>query len=431
MDIRRSILNAVNREFNIEYNIDINNYLTVQALENNLTVKLSVNTCEYCIDGDGNWKTLVADTNTEPINTGHILSFRGNLTPASSNGIGTFTISKKCNLKGNCMSMLYGDNAVDNNSVASYGFQGLFTSATSIISAADLQLPATTINTYCYRNMFQGCSGLVYPPKILPAKSAKSYCYYQMFAGCKALVETPILSATTLASYCYNYMFNGCSKLTKVSDLPAKTVTTYSYSNMFKSCTSLVDIPNLLFTSASGSYACTSMFEGCTKIKNLPSGFLGNCKTLGWSGYGRMFYGCTSLEDAPEILPATTLTNSCYQHMFYNCSKLKNVPQLPATTLIDNCYRYMFYGCKAITESPVLKATTLTSQCYLQMFYNCTNLTKITMLATDVSASRCLSNWVSGITTAGTFVKNASMNDLPTSASGIPSGWTIEDYIEN
>ena len=35
--------------------IDIANYLTIEALEDGLTASLSVNTCEYCVDGDGNW----------------------------------------------------------------------------------------------------------------------------------------------------------------------------------------------------------------------------------------------------------------------------------------------------------------------------------------------------------------------------------------
>lgn len=30
------------------------NYLTIEALEDGLTAKLSTNACEYCIDGDSN-----------------------------------------------------------------------------------------------------------------------------------------------------------------------------------------------------------------------------------------------------------------------------------------------------------------------------------------------------------------------------------------
>ena len=107
---------------------DLNNYLTIEALENGLTVSLSVNACEYCVDGDDNWKTLSAGTVTESVNNGHTLSFRGNLTPNSTKGIGTFTINKKCNLKGNCMSMLFGSNAANKYSLGGkrYAFYKLF-----------------------------------------------------------------------------------------------------------------------------------------------------------------------------------------------------------------------------------------------------------------------------------------------------------------
>lgn len=33
--------------------IDINNYLTIEALEDGLTASLSTNACQYCIDGSG------------------------------------------------------------------------------------------------------------------------------------------------------------------------------------------------------------------------------------------------------------------------------------------------------------------------------------------------------------------------------------------
>ena len=71
--------------------MNIDNYLTIEALEDGLTASLSTNVVEYCVDGDGNWKSLAAGNTTESINTGQTLSFRGNLTPSSSNGIGTFT----------------------------------------------------------------------------------------------------------------------------------------------------------------------------------------------------------------------------------------------------------------------------------------------------------------------------------------------------
>ena len=97
---------------------DIDNYLTIVALEDGLTAALSGNTVEYCVDGDGNWKSLSSNTNTESINKGQTLSFRGTLTPASGKGVGRFKIRKSCDLTGNCNSLLFGDDAVNNNSLS-------------------------------------------------------------------------------------------------------------------------------------------------------------------------------------------------------------------------------------------------------------------------------------------------------------------------
>ena len=319
------------------------NYLTIEALEDGLTASLSTNACEYCIDGDGNWLSLAAGATTQSVNTGHTLSFRGNLTPTSSAGIGTFTISKRCNLEGNCMSMLFGDNVANNLSLTNYAFYKLFYNCTNIIRVSSNFLPATTLANYCYEYMFQNCTSLVNAPA-LPATKLANYCYSNMFYGCTSLTTAPELPATTLANYCYR----------------------------------------------------------------------------------SMFYGCSSLTTAPS-LPATTLAAHCYSGMFSRCSKLTTAPALPVTILANYCYRSMFYGCSSLTTAPSLPATTLADGCYEYMFYGCSKLNYIKMLATNISATDCLYNWVSGVASTGTFVKNPAMTSLPTGTSGIPSGWTVVD----
>ena len=113
-----------------------------------------------------------------------------------------------------------------------------------------------------------------------------------------------------------------------------------------------------------------------------------------------MFYGCTNLTTAPE-LPATTLAGYCYDGMFRDCTSLTTAPELPATTLVDYCYQYMFYGC--------------------------TSLNYIKCLATDISATNCTLDWVNGVTSTGTFVKNANMSSWTTGVNGIPTNWTVQD----
>ena len=195
------------------------------------------------------------------------------------------------------------------------------------------------------------------------------YCGAHMFENCTALTTPPELPATTLTKSCYFYMFGECTGLTTATELPATTLAS-------------------------------------------------NC-------YSMMFNGCTSLTTAPE-LPATTLGNNCYQNMFKNCTSLTTAPELPATTLASNCYSMMFYRCTSLTTAPALPATTLVSSCYQAMFNGCTSLNYIKCLATT-HASSYTSNWLTDVSSTGTFVKNPLMSSWTTGTSGIPTGWTVID----
>ena len=139
-----------------------------------------------------------------------------------------------------------------------------------------------------------------------------------------------------------------------------------------------------------------------------------------------MFRECDRLV-VPPALPATVAASGCYKRMFQDCPSLLEAPELPARGINEQCYQYMFTGCTGLTTAPEFPATTLKTGCYNNMFYRCTKLNYIKMLATDISASNCLYNWVNGVASAGTFVKNPNMTSLPTGASGIPSRWTVQN----
>ena len=142
-----------------------------------------------------------------------------------------------------------------------------------------------------------------------------------------------------------------------------------------------------------------------------------------------LFENCTVLTSAPE-LPATNLAAKCYWSMFWGCTSLAVAPELPATDLKNGCYVNMFARCTSLKSAPELKAAKLVEDCYNGMFTGCSNLNSITMLATDISANDCLTNWMSGVAATGTFTKAASMTTLTEGASGIPSGWTVNNYVE-
>ena len=201
--------------------------------------------------------------------------------------------------------------------------------------------------------------------------SGKGYAFEVLFRNGKIRnANNLILPATTLATDCYNSMFRGCTSLTTAPELPATTL---------------------------ANDCCNSMFRECT-----------------------------SLTTAPE-LPATTLAQYCYNNMFYGCTSLTTAPELPATTLDVQCYFNMFRGCTSLTTAPELPATTLTTNCYNNMFNGCTHLNYVKMLATNISASGCFTNWLSNVAAIGTFVKAEGVT-IPSGASGIPDGWTVETY---
>ena len=224
--------------------------------------------------------------------------------------------------------------------------------------------------------------------------------FCSLFEGCESLTSAPDLPATTLADDCYDSMFRNCTSLTVAPELPATTLADNCYYGMFWNCTSLTVAPEL---------PATTLANEC---------------------YRCMFYNCTNLTTAPK-LPATTLADFCYRYMFWNCPNLTMAPELHATTLARYCYANMFYGCTSLTAAPELPATTLVDHCYYEMFQNCTNLRNIIVLATDISAGDCLTDWVSGVASSGTFTKAASLiqgsetGQIPTGTSGIPEGWTV------
>ena len=186
----------------------------------------------------------------------------------------------------------------------------------------------------------------------------------------------------------------------------------------------LVDWENYATASTEMARFCY-LFYGCKSLTTAPEL---PATTLAAYCYEGMFYNCDALTIAPE-LPADTLAEHCYECMFYNCVSLTTAPELPATKLTKYCYNGMFINCHALTTAPVLPATTLAEACYYDMFNNCSNLSSITMLATDVSVTDCLTNWVYRVPASGTFYKNSAATWTRTGTSGIPTGWTVVEYV--
>ncbi len=183
-------------------------------------------------------------------------------------------------------------------------------------------------------------------------------------------------------------------------NMTTTSVSTYAFVNFFKNNKKLTDASNL-------KLPATTLAEDC---------------------YVCMFDGCSALTTAPE-LPATTLAEWCYQAMFQDCTSLTTAPELPATTLVKGCYYQMFQYCTALTTAPELPATTLVQTCYKYMFRDCSNLNYIKALFTTAPNYNYLENWVSGVSSTGTFVMSKDATWIPDNnrgTGGIPKNWNVE-----
>ncbi len=229
----------------------------------------------------------------------------------------------------------------------------------------------------------------------------------------------------TLPQGVFTGLFQNNTTITSAENLtlPATEMTPNCYRRLFYGCTSLVNAPALPATILANS-CYVDTFHGCTSLVNAPklpaTEMKPNC-------YRSLFYGCTSLVNAPA-LPATTLAEGCYRSLFFGCTSLVNAPELPATTLAEGCYRSLFNGCTSLTTAPDLLAPTLVSYCYAYLFNACTSLNSVKCTATSgVGLNNSTAEWLWNVSPTGTFTKKSGVT-WETGVSGIPSGWTVNSY---
>lgn len=344
-------------------------------------------TYQYSINSGVTW--INANSNTViPTTYGQVTMFKGTLRPDENNqlaGIGTFKdVGGFMTSYGNTMSLLFGDNFEDKTSL-----EGI---------------------DYAFSRLLKG-SHLVEAVNKLPATTLSSGCYYEMYADCGMEYTIPALSATTLSDGCYQRMFSGCTSLKSMPGLPATALTSSCYEGMF--------------------YGCRSLGGGMVRI-NLPATNLRNA----YSCYAGMFGGCVSLRDEnlANPLPATQLTRYCYQKMFADCTGLVNIPSnfIAATSPGDAAMRGMFAGCTSLKRAPDILCSYATDWCFVRMFQGCSSLNYIKCLVKNGTSGpsympyQDFEEWMDGVSSTGTFV-------TPSDASwyngkhGIPTGWTRVD----
>lgn len=179
--------------------------------------------------------------------------------------------------------------------------------------------------------------------------------------------------------------FAGLFRTTYIVDssnliLPALTIYSSSYNGMFRGATALQYGPQMLATTPTGTEACSSMFEGCI-----------------------------NLEEPIEINFTTLAKQCCFRMFCMNRTAKITTPKM--------------------TKSPILRCTEGAEDCYKEMFEGNGNLNEITCLLTSEISATAIWVQYAGAST-GTFYKHPDKTWSLGQTYGVPTGWSVVDYIE-
>ena len=318
------------------------------------------------------------DTNTT-------IYFKGNLTCDGSEGIGSFSFSDSVNLSGNCMALLFMDDAANQFSLKGYNnvFDSLFYD-TLVNNVSKTFLPATTLSDACYRYMFSECYYLNKIPD-LPATTLKPDCYFGMFRNSSIIDPPTVPSTTTWADYACSNMFAGCSSLMTIASFNYAKLAAHCCEYMYSDCTALVTVKLTKMTQTK-SHCCQYMFSNCTR---LTSCYLYNHSSVAEYAYQGMFYKCSKLVTADVDISVSTLNSYALNSMFTECKNLTSIGKYEFTS-VANSFKsplsFMFYGCTSLTSIPKDAGFGFSCSGSLQydndlcrsMFYGCTKLSSVT-----------------------------------------------------
>ena len=218
-----------------------NKYFYTQSLEDGNTITLTIGSnvstteleyIEYSIDNGSTWvktdnvSSQFVTISVENVDTDDIVLWRGvakqlatgsTYNNFSESYISVFSSTKTTSAGGNVMSLLYGSNfknKIEFPQGSQFAFSCLFYGWSNLVgSAHDVILPATTLTSNCYVDMFRSSS----------------------------VTESPTLPALTLAADCYKRMFKQCSQLSKVRMYATDITATNCLSNWMDNTASTGD----------------------------------------------------------------------------------------------------------------------------------------------------------------------------------------------
>lgn len=178
---------------------DFSNYMTFEVLGDGFQFKSIDRDVEYNCNGGG-WEILSKRDYSPSFMVGDFVSVKCVL--KRNEIFGSFnTNGIPFNLRGNALSLIYGDEIINNIEGYPYVFRYLFYSVIGLLHVEEGFLPATILSEGCYEAMFNSSSIMTAPE--LPAPTLTYRCYREMYKLCNNLNYIKMLATNISAQDCF------------------------------------------------------------------------------------------------------------------------------------------------------------------------------------------------------------------------------------
>ena len=147
-------------------------------------------------------------------------------------------------------------------------------------------------------------------------------------------------------------------------------------------------------------YEFANLFQSESRLKDISGLATGQITTAGYSAFLNTFNG-TGITQCPDFSGLTEANQYAFQYAFANTGITSGANLSRVTVVYPNAFNYMYHYSSSLRE-----ATTPNVQAWYTDRYK---------------------DWLMGVAASGVLHKPSGLT-IPTEASGVPSGWTTQDY---
>ena len=226
-----------------------------------------------------------------------------------------------------------------------------------------------------------------------------------------------------------DYSYNSTTGNNYVYFLPTAN---YSVSGNLFTLTrnSVIQAGNKASITSAGEFEFDRLFEDSDKLIDASNLTINNITSVGYSSFLWTFRGCEALKGAPNFSSIKNVGEKGFCYAFSRCLQLSSTPNFDRVEIVgDNGFEHAFGACKKITSTPDFRnVVNVGNNGFFYAFTGCNLLT--TAFTPNVSAwdTSIFEGWLNVTAATGVVHKPRNLTIPTDTTSGVPTGWTTQDY---